>query len=1097
MKDKGDLRNKWGIPHSQQGGSESNIHDTKIISPCSSKPKEILTSSSDQVHLNESIQAVASDGSHWCTDYCLGDSSAHNRGMRELDVDHIEDIIGIPKEEGREDNCHIDDVNEYSSSFIKPQDMHDTNESQVGNCKSILEPYSKLTTKVHPYSNSKDRRDSQSTQHINTKLQKGEPKELLMSRFMVGPGIFSKVRSVADIAQYINPVGATIEKGNEDQFGQWVCTANPTFESLDYEEHENIVLQEERARRKGSMKPPMWKTFIILFLIGFITGAVGFVIDFCLKYLMKWKFSAVEHFMTTPISEVNHTISRKRDDVPVLLPLLIYTSINCSLVAVAAALVILGEPLARGSGIGEIKCYLNGIRLFRVVRLKTLVCKAVGILFSVGAGLPCGKEGPMIHSGACIAAGVSTAKSSKFHFDTGLLKEFRNNREKRNFVTAGAAAGVGVAFGAPIGGLLFAVEEIGTYWSLELTVMVFICAAVAPWTLQLFNGLSNPSGILGLAPGLINFGSVTGDYYYRDLPLVALLGAIGGLLGAAFIKINILISKCRKRFVINRTRKFMEVIILTIIVSVTIILLVTRGYQCCALPSHMTDDMHKRIKRFGCFADEYNDMATYFFRPLEDSIHLLTHTDYPIKALTMGLYFVLFYIFTILVYGIHVPSGLFLPCLLLGAVLGRLYALTINTIFGWNVLEPVHYAVFGATAMLGGVVRATISVIVIIMETTGNSTFFYPLAVVTVVARLVGDLFTHGIYEEHLHAAHIPILDGQPSRPDMNLLAAGDIMNPNIVCITESISVGELVYVLKNYPCHNTLVVIDGEESCTLRGILTRREALILIEKRAWENNLNYLDFAKGANERVYVKLKKYKFFDQVLPEDDRKILCMARYIDQWPHTCHPTAPVSRVFRTLKELALGCIVVTTLDHKPVGIISRNEVAYLEMIDSNDITSELKKKFHTNREYHMLHYELRAHPMDGELGHMCASQTIPSFKESSQGLVYDVDGVRYGRGQYVRAQTTIKVDDLGGSKRTGNTLTHRNSNSRNRMDSDFDLEEYHLREGEGENSADVGTPLLISNQNSMESINTVQLYSVPTPARWRQMAWKDTYRKNVN
>jgi H+/Cl- antiporter ClcA len=39
----------------------------------------------------------------------------------------------------------------------------------------------------------------------------------------------------------------------------------------------------------------------------------------------------------------------------------------------------------------------------RLVRIKTLACKAVGVTLSVLGGLAVGKEGPMVHSGAVIA----------------------------------------------------------------------------------------------------------------------------------------------------------------------------------------------------------------------------------------------------------------------------------------------------------------------------------------------------------------------------------------------------------------------------------------------------------------------------------------------------------------------------------------------------------------------------------------------------------------------------------------------------------------------------------------------------------------------
>ena len=47
------------------------------------------------------------------------------------------------------------------------------------------------------------------------------------------------------------------------------------------------------------------------------------------------------------------------------------------------------QPVAAGSGIPEIKCYLNGVKVPGIVRLRTLLCKVFGVLFSVAGG----KEG--------------------------------------------------------------------------------------------------------------------------------------------------------------------------------------------------------------------------------------------------------------------------------------------------------------------------------------------------------------------------------------------------------------------------------------------------------------------------------------------------------------------------------------------------------------------------------------------------------------------------------------------------------------------------------------------------------------------------------
>lgn len=72
----------------------------------------------------------------------------------------------------------------------------------------------------------------------------------------------------------------------------------------------------------------------------------------------------------------------------------------------------------------------------------------------------------MIHAGAVVAAGISQGKSTTFNnWDLHIFKYFREDHEKRDFVSGGAAAGVSAAFGAPIGNLFtLLIVETDYYW---------------------------------------------------------------------------------------------------------------------------------------------------------------------------------------------------------------------------------------------------------------------------------------------------------------------------------------------------------------------------------------------------------------------------------------------------------------------------------------------------------------------------------------------------------------------------------------------------------------------------------------------------------
>ncbi|KAF7642394.1 hypothetical protein LDENG_00258610 [Lucifuga dentata] len=292
------------------------------------------------------------------------------------------------------------------------------------------------------------------------------------------------------------------------------------YESLDYDNIENqLFLEEERRMSYIGFRCLEIGRWVVCGLIGFLTGLIACFIDIMVEKLAGIKYQVVKE-----------NIERFTEAGGLSISLLLWAVLNSVFVMVGAIIVAFFEPIAAGSGIPQIKCYLNGVKIPRVVRLKTLVVKVCGVICSVVGGLAVGKEGPMIHSGAVIAAGVSQGRSTSLKRDLKIFEYFRRDTEKRDFVSAGAAAGVSAAFGAPVGGVLFSLEEGASFWNQMLTWRIFFASMVSTFTLNFFMSIyHNKPGELS-NPGLINFGGFQSEsvsYNLYEIPLFIAMGAIG------------------------------------------------------------------------------------------------------------------------------------------------------------------------------------------------------------------------------------------------------------------------------------------------------------------------------------------------------------------------------------------------------------------------------------------------------------------------------------------------------------------------------------------------------------------------------------------
>jgi chloride channel 7 len=170
----------------------------------------------------------------------------------------------------------------------------------------------------------------------------------------------------------------------------------------------------------------------------------------------------------------------------VALGYLTYVGTNGLLVLIAAGLTH-WQPAAAMSGLPKLKSYLNGTYIRGgMLSFKSMVAKVIGITLVVATGLPLGKEGPMVHIGAMVAAIFSRHGWPGTH----RMLELRLPQPQREWIGMGAAAGVAAAFNAPFGGILYSFEEVCSHWTATLTWRSFFCCMLVAMTYRLIVELS-------------------------------------------------------------------------------------------------------------------------------------------------------------------------------------------------------------------------------------------------------------------------------------------------------------------------------------------------------------------------------------------------------------------------------------------------------------------------------------------------------------------------------------------------------------------------------------------------------------------------------
>lgn len=334
-------------------------------------------------------------------------------------------------------------------------------------------------------------------------------------------------------------------------------------------------------------------------------------------------------------------------------------------------------PKISGSGIPQVKGILLR-QLDYTNWFQELVAKFVSGVMGIGAGLSLGREGPSVQIGSYVGFGATKVFN-------------RDDVEKKYLVTSGASAGLAGAFGAPLSGVMFALEELHRFISSKLLICAFLASIASNFVGRRLFGIKTSFDLIAIFPRQLN------PYY--QIFLYIILGVILAFLGKLF---TYLLTKTQDVYKKVVCPKWLKV---SFVMSTSLLL-------CYFLPE-VTGGGHTLVEEMVYSQETIIILATIFV----------------IKLL-----------FTVLSYATGFAGGIFLPMLVLGAIVGKIYAIFLIRYMGLPSDLVTHFMVLGMAGYFVAVVRAPITGTVLILEMTGNFDHLLALATVSIVAYYITDI---------------------------------------------------------------------------------------------------------------------------------------------------------------------------------------------------------------------------------------------------------------------------------------------------------------------------------------------------------------------
>ena len=397
---------------------------------------------------------------------------------------------------------------------------------------------------------------------------------------------------------------------------------------------------------------------------------------------------------------------------------------------------------AAGSGVAEVRVILSGFVLHGFLGLKTLVIKAVGLVLSVASGLSLGKEGPYVHIATCIG-NICCRLFAKYD---------KNDAKRREVLSAAAAAGVVVAFGAPLGGVLFGLEEVAYFFPAKTLFRTFFCCIVAALSLKFLNPYGTNKIVLFEVRYKI-------DWEWFELVGFILVGVLGGAAGALFIKASRSWAQTFRKIPVIKRYPIVEVALVAVVTALT-----SYWNVLTKLP----------------VAKLLLNVAAPCGEEVDDEVGLCPSSidDIPGIIRMLLVAFLIKGFLTIITFGIKVPAGIYVPSMVVGGLMGRI----VGHLMQWIVLkfpnaglwgtcplvqtstcvQPGVYGLIAAGSTMCGVTRLSVTLAVILFELTGSLDYVLPFSLAILCAKWTADALEHNsVYDLLINMNAYPFLDNK------------------------------------------------------------------------------------------------------------------------------------------------------------------------------------------------------------------------------------------------------------------------------------------------------------------------------------------------